>query len=157
MNKVSAAAVSAALGAALVVTVSPEAHAAATLQQRALSTANAQKGDPYRWGATGPNAFDCSGLVLYSYGKAGKKLPRTAQQQYNASKKIYWKNRVPGDIVAFGTSSGNITHIGIYAGYWSGKSWIVNANTGSYRGRKVVVAPLSEYKTGGRKDYWGRF
>lgn len=60
----------------------PEAEAA-THATKALKIAASKKGAPYRWGATGPSRFDCSGLTLYSFKKAGKKLPRTAQQQYN--------------------------------------------------------------------------
>ncbi len=42
---------------------------------KALKIAASKKGGPYRWGATGPGSFDCSGLTLYSFSKAGKKLP----------------------------------------------------------------------------------
>src|SRR4051812_1784495 len=49
--------------------------------QRAVNTALAQQGDPYGWGASGPNAFDCSGLTSFSYGAAGVQLPRTSRAQ----------------------------------------------------------------------------
>lgn len=121
---------------------------ASTLKQRALSIAAAQKGKPYKWGAAGPNAYDCSGLTSYSYLKAGKKISRTAQGQYNNSRHISRSSLQRGDLVFIGSP---VYHVGIYAGYWSGKSWMWNANTGSYRGRKVVLAPIGEY--GSRVSY----
>lgn len=122
-----------------------------------MSTAAAQKGDPYQWGAEGPSRFDCSGLTYYSYRVNGKTLPRTAQAQYNKSKHVAPSSRRPGDLVFIGRSSGSIYHVGVYAGYWSGKGWMWNANTGSYRGRKVVLAPVSEYTAGAPRAYYGRF
>jgi cell wall-associated NlpC family hydrolase len=134
-----------------------QAHAVTPIRAKALSTASAQKGDPYRYGAAGPNAFDCSGLVYYSYERNGKKLPRTAQSQYNKSSHVSPANRQKGDLVFIGRSSTSIYHVGIYAGYWSGKGWMWNANTGSYRGRKVVLAPIAEYTAGSPRAYYGRF
>lgn len=95
--------------------LAPAASAATSVKAKAYSTAKAQIGDPYKWGATGPNAFDCSGLTLYSFKKAGKTLPRTAQSQYNKSKHISKSSRQVGDLVFFG-STGNIYHVGFYAG-----------------------------------------
>ncbi|MFE0256546.1 C40 family peptidase [Streptomyces sp. NPDC059010] len=93
---------------------------AATPASKALQVAASKKGSPYRWGATGPNRFDCSGLTLYSYKKAGKKLPRTAAQQYNKTRHISAGNRKAGDLVFFHSGS-NVYHVGIYAG--KGKLW----------------------------------
>lgn len=156
MNKLAAAALSAALGGTLLVGLAPSSHAATSIRSKALNIAAGQKNDPYRYGAAGPSSFDCSGLVHYAYKKAGKTLPRTAQSQYNSSRHISWKSRSKGDLVAIGRSKGGITHIGVYAGYWSGKAWMWNANTGSYRGRKVVLAPINEYLGGSRHAYYGR-
>jgi cell wall-associated NlpC family hydrolase len=93
---------------------------AATLSTKALNVAASKKGAPYGWGATGPNRFDCSGLTLYSFKKAGKKLPRTAQQQYNRTRHISASHRKRGDLVFF-HSGRSIYHVGIYAG--KGKIW----------------------------------
>ena len=62
------------------VAAAPTADAAATSTQRvgALAVAKAQYGDPYRYGAAGPNAFDCSGLTYYSFRMKGVYIPRTA-------------------------------------------------------------------------------
>lgn len=75
---------------------------------------------PYQWGATGPHRFDCSGLTLYSYKKAGKKLPRTAAAQYNKTHHVSASHRKAGDLVFF-HSGRNVYHVGIYAG--KGKIW----------------------------------
>ena len=157
MNKIASTAISLLVGGGLLVAMAPEAHAAPTLRSKALSTAAAQKNDPYRYGATGPSAFDCSGLVYYSYRVHGKTLPRTAQGQYNKAVKVSPSKRQVGDLVFIGRSSGSIYHVGIYAGYWSGKGWMWNANTGSYRGRKVVLAPIAEYTAGSPQAFYGRY
>lgn len=155
MNRRTTAGLGLTLGAALLVAIAPPAEAS-TLSSRALSTAAAQKNDPYRYGATGPNAFDCSGLTYYSFKKAGRTLPRTAQSQYNKVPHVSAGSRQKGDLVFIGRSSSSIYHVGIYAGYWSGKAWMWNANTGSYRGRKVVLAPIREYNAGAPRAYYGR-
>ena len=158
MNKITKFTVPAVVGMGLTLALVPaDAHAATSIRSKALSTAAAQKGDPYRYGAAGPSRFDCSGLTYYSYKKHGKTLPRTAQGQYNKSTKVSASKRQKGDLVFIGRSSGSIYHVGIYAGFWSGKGWMWNANTGSYRGKKVVLAPIAEYTKGSPKAYYGRF
>jgi len=152
VNKLTSVALSAALSGGLVLTLAPSSEAATPIRTKALNTALDKKGSPYRAGGKGPTYFDCSGLTYYSYKKHGKKLAATAQGQYNKSTHISWSKRAKGDLVFFGTSSRNIKHVGIYVG----NNKIVNANSGSYRGYKVVVAPISEYKYGGRKVYIGR-
>lgn len=139
---------------ALGVAVSP---ADATARQtKALSVARAQYGDPYVYGAEGPRAFDCSGLTWYAFRKAGRTLPRTAQAQYNAVRHIAPSKRQRGDLVFIGRSSGSIYHVGIFNGVSRGKGYMINANTGSYRGRKVVNAPITEYTAGAPRAYYGR-
>lgn len=93
---------------------------AATHGTKALKVAASKKGSPYRYGAVGPNRFDCSGLTLYSFKKAGKKLPRTAAAQYNKTRHIAASKRTKGDLVFF-HSGRNVYHVGIYAG--GGKIW----------------------------------
>ena len=88
-----------------------------------LHVASNQQGDPYRYGAAGPNAFDCSGLVYYTFRKAlGRTLPRVANDQKRASKRIWHprRNLRPGDLV-FHVDGNYAYHVGIYAGhgtYW---------------------------------------
>jgi cell wall-associated NlpC family hydrolase len=81
--------------------------------KKAVSAAKKQIGDPYRWGATGPGAFDCSGLVQYAWRKAGVKLPRITYSQYRAvRKKVSWSNLHPGDLMFFSGKG----HVGMYVG-----------------------------------------
>jgi cell wall-associated NlpC family hydrolase len=87
---------------------------------RVLAVARNQKGDPYRYGAAGPNAFDCSGLVLYSFKRAlNRSLPHNAAQQYARSTHIRRSQIRPGDLI-FVDNGGYISHVGIFAGqgYW---------------------------------------
>ncbi|CAL9629600.1 C40 family peptidase [Streptomyces sp. Tu 3180] len=110
----------AAVGGSIVVPGAASEAAAASTATKALKVAASKKGSPYKWGATGPYRFDCSGLTLYSFKKAGKKLPRTAAQQYNKTRHISASNRRAGDLVFFHSGS-NVYHVGIYAG--KGKIW----------------------------------
>ncbi len=75
-------------------------------------------GARYVWGAAGPNAFDCSGLTQWAYKQHGISIPRTASQQYRASKKIKKSELKTGDLVFFSGTDGRpgITHVGIYVG-----------------------------------------
>jgi cell wall-associated NlpC family hydrolase len=110
----------AAVGGSLVIPGASSTAEAATPAKKALQVAASKKGSPYKWGGVGPKAFDCSGLTLYSYKKAGKKLPRTAAQQYNKTKHISAKKRQKGDLVFFHSGS-YVYHVGIYAG--NNKIW----------------------------------
>ncbi|MFH5821946.1 NlpC/P60 family protein [Georgenia sp. AZ-5] len=86
--------------------------------QTAIAWARTQIGKPYGWGATGPNAYDCSGLTMRAYQQAGISLPRTSKQQYNAGTRIPLDQVQPGDLVFWsnnGSASG-IYHLAIYSG-----------------------------------------
>lgn len=87
----------------------PDARAAA-----ALSYAYGKLGSPYVWGATGPNAFDCSGLVQAAYQSAGVSLPRTTYAQIDAGRRIPRSALLPGDLVFFYSG---VSHVGIYVGH----------------------------------------
>ena len=89
---------------------------AATIEGKALSIAASKHGDPYRWGAKGPNAFDCSGLIYYAFRHAGRALPRTAQEQYDSVQHISRRSLRPGDLVFFHYGD-DVYHVGIYAGH----------------------------------------
>ncbi|QOC94144.1 C40 family peptidase [Micromonospora craniellae] len=87
----------------------------------ALAYARRQLGDPYVWGATGPNSFDCSGLIWSAYRSAGYyKLPRVSRDQYYAtrSRTVPRNALLPGDLVFFasGSSWRTIHHMGMYVG-----------------------------------------
>ena len=104
----------AAFAGSTVLTVRPAD--AATIEGMALTIAASKHGDPYIWGAAGPDAFDCSGLTYYSFRHAGKPLPRTAQAQYNSVEHISRSRLRPGDLVFFHSGNGYVYHVGIYAG-----------------------------------------
>lgn len=79
----------------------------------AVAFAYAKLGSPYVWGATGPNAFDCSGLTQAAYRSAGVSLPRTTYSQINAGQRVSRSELQPGDLVFFYSG---ISHVGIYVG-----------------------------------------
>jgi cell wall-associated NlpC family hydrolase len=79
----------------------------------ALRLAAAQRGKPYRYGAAGPNSFDCSGLVQYVYRRAGVSVPRTTYTQYAAAIHIPRSQMRLGDLIFVD----GLSHVGIYAGF----------------------------------------
>ncbi|WP_415976755.1 NlpC/P60 family protein [Rhodococcus sp. 077-4] len=79
----------------------------------ALQAGLTQIGKPYVWGATGPDGFDCSGLVVWAYKQVGKTLPRSSQAQAAGGTPVDQKDLQPGDVVLFYP---DISHVGIYAG-----------------------------------------
>lgn len=83
---------------------------------RAVAYARSKIGSGYRWGGTGPSSFDCSGLTSAAWRSAGVSIPRTANAQWHGLPRVSLKALRPGDLVAFGYSSGYADHIGIYAG-----------------------------------------
>lgn len=84
--------------------------------QKVISVAKAQMGKPYRWGATGPSSFDCSGLMQYAFKNgAGVSLPRVSRDQANVGKKVSKAELQPGDLVFF-AKGGRIHHVGMYLG-----------------------------------------
>ena len=88
-------------------------HYSGSAAQIALRVAQDQLGKPYVWGADGPNSFDCSGLTMYAYGKAGISLPHYTGDQWNAGRHVAQSQLVPGDLVFFGSDLG---HMGMYVG-----------------------------------------
>lgn len=85
--------------------------------EKLLSMANSLIGTPYVFGSNGPNSFDCSSFVQYTYRNAlGVTLPRVSRDQARAGTTVSRNELQPGDIVAFNTfgAPGRITHVGIY-------------------------------------------
>ncbi|MFD8489421.1 NlpC/P60 family protein [Streptomyces sp. NPDC059712] len=120
----------------------------------AINAAKQMIGTPYSWGggnANGPSTgtccspngrsgksttgFDCSGLTLYAYAKAGIALPRTAAAQYAASEPIKPGQMKPGDLVFYGSNATSIHHVGIYVG----SGWMIDAPR---PGTQVRYSPL---------------
>ncbi|WP_329130938.1 NlpC/P60 family protein [Streptomyces sp. NBC_01476] len=79
----------------------------------AVAAARGLVGSPYVWGAAGPHAFDCSGLMVYAYQQAGVSLPRTSQEQANAGTRVPLDQARPGDLVIY---RGDASHVGMYVG-----------------------------------------
>ena len=80
--------------------------------QAAMGVAMAQVGKPYIWGSTGPNGFDCSGLMVYSFAQAGISLPRTSYQMMGVGTAVSMADIQPGDLViSYGGG-----HVGLYIG-----------------------------------------
>lgn len=90
-------------------------------------------GAPYSWGATGPDAFDCSGLIKWSFLQSGKSLPRSSQALAAGGQPVAMPDLQPGDIVTFYSDA---SHAGIYIGGGN----MVHAST---YGTPVRVAPIS--------------
>jgi cell wall-associated NlpC family hydrolase len=74
-------------------------------------------GKPYRYGGSSPSSgFDCSGLVQYSYAQAGRKLPRSTDEQRSASKRIGVADLRRGDLLFFDQEGKRSSHVGLYLG-----------------------------------------
>ncbi|QHC25880.1 C40 family peptidase [Streptomyces sp. GS7] len=99
---------------------------------RAVAFAYAALGKPYAWGATGPSAYDCSGLVQAAWKSGGVTLPRTTYTQINAGPRVDRPQLAPGDLVFFHSG---ISHVGIYVG--DGK--MIHA---PHPGAPVRIAPI---------------
>jgi peptidoglycan DL-endopeptidase CwlO len=78
-----------------------------------LQAAITKEGDPYVWGAAGPGAFDCSGLVVWAYAQEGIALPHYTGDLWNSGIHVARSDLEPGDLVFF---FADISHVGIYVG-----------------------------------------
>lgn len=101
--------------------------------QTVVNAAKSQIGKPYVWGATGPNAYDCSGLVQYAYSQAGKNIGRTTYQQAGAGQHVSVSQAQAGDILMWGDY-----HDAIYVG----NNQYVHA---PQPGQNVTQATISSY------------
>ncbi len=101
-----------------------------------INIARRYLGAPYRWAASGPNAFDCSGFTMFVYRQVGVSLPRTSRTQIHAGERVSRSDLEPGDLVFFGSP---ISHVGIYVG---GGMYIHSPRTGD-------VVKISSMNRGG--------
>ncbi|HET7026698.1 MAG TPA: NlpC/P60 family protein [Candidatus Limnocylindrales bacterium] len=140
--------VAALAGVALVSIQSPPPVAASTPADRVISIAQAHLGDPWRYGAEGPSAFDCSGLVIYSFEKAGYGS-KVANGRYRSAYALYswYRGRglasrtggQRGDLVVWGGGS----HVGIYLG--DGKAISTLTSGVRIHGVYAVTAPFTAF------------
>lgn len=106
----------------------PGSPASTTVIQAALS----RIGSPYSWGGSGPSAFDCSGLVMWSFQQAGISLPHSSQALARGGQSVSTDQMQPGDLVTYYSDA---SHVGIYIG----DGMMVHAST---YGTPVRVAPV---------------
>ena len=112
----------------------PAVAAAAGRRSSAMSIAMGKLGSPYRWGAAGPGAFDCSGLVYWSYRQLGTTLPRSSSAQSRVGTPVSKGALQPGDLVFFYRP---VSHVAIYIG--GGR--VVHASTS---GQPVKISNLGD-------------
>lgn len=110
----------------------PAAAPASSARASAVALALSKVGSPYRWGATGPSAFDCSGLIKWAFGQAGIDVPRTSRALSQAGTPVPRADLQPGDLVFFYSP---VSHAGIYIG----DGQMVHASTS---GKPVAVSPI---------------
>lgn len=115
----------------------PNASGAAKV---ALSAAYSQLGKPYRYGAAGPNAYDCSGLTMWAFARAGISLPHSSEGQMGRGTPVSRSQLQPGDLVFFDGGG----HVGIYVGNGN----MIDAN---HTGGWVGVRPLYSGYDGARR------
>ena len=104
----------------------------------AIAAARAQLGKPYEWGASGPNAFDCSGLTAWAWGSVGVSLPHNAAAQQGMGTPVNEANLEPGDLVFFGSPA---YHVALYIG----NGMIIHAPTSGDVVKIVALSSMSDY------------
>ncbi|WP_052280093.1 C40 family peptidase [Nocardia vulneris] len=116
--------------------------APSAIAERAFAAAWTKLGSPYRWGGTGPDAFDCSGLVVWAYRLAGREVPRTSGDQLAAGTPVAQADLRLGDLVSFNGGG----HSGLYAGDGN----VIHAGTES---TGVTIAPISSMPFAGARRF----
>ena len=106
----------------------------------AVAEAARHVGKPYRYGATGPGSFDCSGFVQYVYRQVGVSLPRTSAQQAAAARPVPRGSEQLGDLIIFRTG-GTVTHLGIYAG--DGTMWVARRTGTTVTRQRIYTSTYS--------------
>ncbi|MEV6753939.1 NlpC/P60 family protein [Streptomyces sp. NPDC051214] len=112
---------------------SPPTRAPSRKGETALGYAVKQIGKPYKWGAEGPKAFDCSGLTSQAWAKAGKDIPRTSQEQWAQLRRVSLRKLRPGDLIVYFPKA---THVALYLG----DGMVIQAPR---PGAKVKVSPIA--------------
>jgi cell wall-associated NlpC family hydrolase len=102
-----------------------------TLSQRVVKLARKQLGVPYAYGGASPSGFDCSGLVMWVYGRLGIHLPHNAAALYGVGRPVSRTALRPGDLVFFS----GLGHVGLYIGHGR----MIHA---PHSGARVEIQPL---------------
>jgi cell wall-associated NlpC family hydrolase len=116
-----------ALALVLLSTSAADASSRGQKVRHAARVAVNQIGDPYSYGANGPNAFDCSGLTSFAYHRSNLSLPRTSDSQARHTRRIKKSNLRRGDLVFF-HSGGNVYHVGMFLKRRNGERIIVHSS-----------------------------
>ena len=116
-----------------------------SLGAAAVAEAARHAGKPYRYGATGPGSFDCSGFVQYVYGQLGVSLPRTSRAQAAAARPVARGSEQLGDLIIFRTN-GVVSHLGIYAG--DGTMWVARRTGTTVTRQKIYTSSYSVGRVG---------
>ena len=103
----------------------------------ARNIAMAQRGDAYAYGAAGPARFDCSGLIRYSYSRAGLSVPRTSSAQAGAVRRIAKNDLRSGDLMFF-YGSGGVYHAAMFLRWSHGHAVMVHSPGSGQRVRVAV-------------------
>jgi cell wall-associated NlpC family hydrolase len=126
------------------VAVTPMAAAASGAAGVAVDTALAQVGDPYVWGAGGPDSFDCSGLMQYAYAAAGISLPHSSRMQSQMGAPVSPSALQPGDMLFFYSP---VSHVGMYIG----NGQMVHASTSGSPVKVVEIQYMMDNFSGARR------
>jgi cell wall-associated NlpC family hydrolase len=94
----------------------PAMRASDETARKAVAVAREMIGKPYRYAGDTPAGFDCSGLVRYSYGRAGISMPRATPAQRSATTLISVRGLRPGDLLFFDQEGKKASHVGMYLG-----------------------------------------
>jgi peptidoglycan DL-endopeptidase CwlO len=115
------------------VALAPRAEAGQESQPPVVRIALRYLGTPYRWAGASPSGFDCSGFVMYVYGKVGLSLPHSTVQLWQKGRYVRRDHLQPGDVVFFA----GLSHVGMYIGHGR---FVHSPHTGDH----VRIASLRE-------------
>ncbi|WP_245721517.1 C40 family peptidase [Nocardia crassostreae] len=127
---------------AATITPAPAPAAPKTTGERAVEAAYSKLGAGYSSGGSGPDAFDCSGFVQWSYAQAGVDLPRTSYSQLNAGTPVSMDELQPGDLVSF--------YGGGHSALYVGDGQVIHAST---YGSGVRVSPIENMPVSGARRF----
>ena len=113
----------------------------------ALNAAITQLGKAYRWGAEGPDSFDCSGLTSWAFSSAGVTLPRTSFSQFGVGVPVSRANIQAGDLVFFNASGHGASHVGIAPS----NATVISATTHGVREHMISGSYWGAHYVGARR------